>query len=187
MSTATLKYTRVAIALHWLIAIMIIGQIIGGVLMHKMGNSPTKFELYQLHKSFGLIVLILSFLRLAWRVTHKAPPLPDGMKPFERVGAVGAHYAFYVMMIGVPLVGWIMVSASPLNIPTQIFKTVPWPDFPGIPRSEALADQMKDLHKVMAFGIVFLLVLHIGAAMKHHFVNKDDVLTRMVPFLKQRS
>ncbi len=185
-STTSQSYTRVAIVLHWVMALLLIGQIAGGKIMMALDPAPIKFELFQLHKSFGVTILILSVLRLMWRLTHKAPVLPVGMKPFERLGAKLSHIGFYVLMIGVPIAGWILVSASPRQITTKLFKIITWPDFPGIMRSEALNERMSDVHEYMAYGIIVLLVLHIGAALKHHFVNRDDVLTRMLPIVKQK-
>lgn len=165
---------------------MIIGQIVGGLIMVRLDPAPFKFEVYQLHKSFGLIILILSIVRLLWRLLHKPPALPEGMKPIERVGAKLTHVGFYGLMIGIPLAGWIMVSASVTQISTKIFKVIPWPDFPGIPRSESFGDLMSKTHEYMAYAAIILLVLHVGAALKHHFVNKDDVLSRMMPLIKPK-
>lgn len=186
-STTTETYSRVAIWLHWLIALMIIGQIIGGKVMMAMEPNATKFELFQLHKSFGFIILALSLLRLLWRLTHKTPALPAGMKPYERLGAKLSHIGFYVLMIGTPLAGWIMVSVATPRITTKIFKTLEVPHLPGFPQTEAFGDLMKEVHEYMAYAIVALLILHIGAALKHHFVNRDDVLTRMFPMIKPKA
>ena len=90
-------------------------------------------------------------------------------------------YSFYVIMIGMPLLGWAMVSASPIPIPTRIFDTVPWPNIPGIVRDEALADFFKMLHHNIAHFTMVLIALHVGAALKHQFVNKDGLLSRMFP------
>lgn len=179
-------YSKVAIGFHWLIALLIIGQLIGGKVMMWMDPAPLKFELFQLHKSFGIIILILSVLRLLWRLTHKAPPLPSGMKPFERMAAKLSHWGFYILMIGIPMAGWLLVSASTPRITTKIFKTIKWPDVPGVARSESLATTFSNMHEYMAYAIAALLVIHIGAALKHHFVDKDDVLTRMVPRLNTK-
>lgn len=186
MSTSAHSYTRTAIILHWLIAFLIIGQIIGGVYMHELDPGDQKYTFYQLHKSFGIVVLLLTVLRLAWRLIHKAPPLPDGMSALERLISKLTHIAFYLLMIGTPIVGWMMVSASPIAIPTKLFKTVSWPDFPGMGRSKELAETFQETHEVMAFALVGLLVLHVAAALKHHFIAKDDILIRMIPFLKVR-
>ena len=144
-------------------------------------ETPNRFALYQLHKSFGIMVLILSVIRLLWCLTHKPPALPDGMKSFEIIAAKFTHIAFYVIMIGMPLLGWAMVSASPIPIPTRIFDIIPWPNMPGITRNEAKAEFFKMLHHNIGKLTIALIVLHIGAALKHQFINKDGLLTRMFP------
>lgn len=179
------RYSRVALALHWLIALMIIGLIIFGLLMTNP-DMPNRFAIYQLHKSFGISVLLLSCARLVWRLTHKPPALPAGMKGWEIFAARGTHIAFYIIMIGMPLLGWAMVSASELAIPTRLFDMVPWPDMPGIPRDKALEDMLKVLHGTIGKATIGLIALHIIAALKHHFVNKDDVLIRMLPSLRKK-
>lgn len=178
MSASSARYSKVAIGLHWLIAIMIIGLIVFGILMTNP-DTPNRFALYQLHKSFGILVLIFSVLRLIWRLTHKPPALPNGMSSLEIAAAKFTHIAFYVIMIGMPLLGWAMVSASPIPIPTRIFDTLPWPNMPGITRNEATADFFKMLHHNIGKLTIALIALHIGAALKHQFVNKDGLLSRM--------
>ena len=185
-TTKNARYSKVAIWLHWLIALLIIGQLLGGKIMTWMGPTSLKFELYQYHKSFGIMILLLSVVRLIWRLRHKPPALPAGMKVWERRAASLSHKAFYVLMIGIPLSGWAMVSASTLNIKTQLFKTIPWPHIPGIPQSESLGMSLKTAHEYLAILVFLLLIMHIGAALKHHFKQKDDVLTRMIPGLKPR-
>jgi len=181
MLSSSVRYSKVAMILHWMIALMIIGLIIFGILMTNP-ETPNRFTLYQLHKSFGVCVLILSIFRLLWRLRHKPPPLPEGMKPFEIAAAKFTHIAFYLIMIGMPLLGWAMVSSTELAIPTKIFNTIPWPDMPGIPRDKVLSDLFKMLHHNIGKFTIFLIALHVGAALKHHFVNKDGVLVRMLPF-----
>ena len=183
---ASSRYSRIAIWLHWMIAILIIGQLAGGKIMHLMDPSSLKFELYQYHKSFGIMILLLSCLRLFWRLGHKPPALPTTMKPWEQRVANLSHKAFYVLVIGIPLSGWAMVSASTFGLKTKLFKLIPWPHIPGVPQSESLETQLKQAHEVLAIFVFALLLLHIGAALKHHFKDRDDVLTRMVPRLKIR-
>ena len=180
MSASKTRYSKVAMGLHWLIALMIIGLIIFGLLMTNP-NTPNRFALYQLHKSFGILVLLFSILRLVWRLTHKPPPLPSDMKPWEIMAAKFTHIGFYLIMIGMPLLGWAMVSASPIPIPTRIFDIVPWPNMPGITRSETLADFFTMLHSNIGKFTIALIALHIGAALKHQFVKKDELLRRMFP------
>lgn len=194
MADSSHRYTTVAIVLHWTIALLIIGQMVGGKLMVDFlaDGSSLKFEIYQWHKTFGISILLLSLLRLVWRLLHRPPPLPDGMKGWERAGAQFSHIGFYVLMIGVPLVGWALVSASPFasSVQTYLFGVIPWPHLPffeGFEDREAVTAFLAEIHEYMAFGIAILLVLHIGAALKHHIVNRDDVLTRMIPWLNKRS
>ena len=183
----TNRYSKVAIVLHWLIALLIIGQLAGGKIMVAMDGSQLKFEIFQLHKSFGLIILLLSVLRLLWRMTHKAPSLPEHMPKHEQLAAKVSHFGFYALMIGIPLMGWAMVSAAPIKITTKIFKTIKWPDMPFIERSEGLETFFSNAHELMAGLIFVLLLIHVGAALKHHYKDNDDVLTRMVPRLKPRT
>ncbi|MEL7489427.1 MAG: cytochrome b [Pseudomonadota bacterium] len=194
MAGETERYTGVAIILHWMIAILIIGQIAGGLFMVKAleDGSSLKFELYQWHKSFGITILVLSLLRLGWRLTHRPPALPEGMSGLERAGARFSHLAFYGLMIGVPLGGWALVSASPFasSVPTYLFGVIPWPHLPffeGVEDRRALAEQISGLHEFFALATAALLAVHVGAALKHHFVNRDGVLARMAPIFKPRS
>jgi len=191
MSTLKTKdeiYSRVAIILHWMIALLIISLLVFGTLMTNP-ETPNRFVLYQWHKTGGIMVLLLSVLRLIWRLTHKAPPLPQGMKSWERLAAKGSHTGFYVLMIGMPLLGWAMVSASPLGIPTKLFGSIPWPHIPFLANlevKEPIAKKLTQAHHLGGKLMIGLIVLHIGAALKHHFVNKDNVLARMLPFLGRR-
>ena len=180
MKQAENTYSAVAKTLHWIIALMIMVMIPAGIFMHQMAFSETKFLLYQFHKSFGLIVLALSLFRLFWRLTHKVPPLPAGMKAWERMGAHFSHVAFYVLIIGIPLTGWLMVSASTTGIDTKLFFIIPVPHWP-VPVSEASEDFLANAHEWLAKGTIGLIALHIGAALKHHFKDRDDVLVRMLP------
>ena len=183
-------YSTVAVLLHWLIAFLILGQLAGGIVMVNLSDAAIslKFQIYQWHKSFGVTILFLSLLRLAWRLTHRVPPLPDGMAWYERLGARISHVGFYVLMLVVPLVGWTVVSASPYaaSVPTFLFGVIPWPHLPffeNVADRELIAGRFAEIHKILAFATLGLFVLHVGAALKHHFINKDGVLARMLPFL----
>ncbi|MEX6634254.1 cytochrome b/b6 domain-containing protein [Hyphococcus lacteus] len=183
--TSTKRYSAVAVALHWAIAVLILGQIAGGLFMHNLPNSSViKFDLYQLHKSFGLSILALTFFRLAWRLSHRAPTLPSKMPQWEKLVARATHWAFYGLMLLTPLAGWAMVSVSPTDIPTKFFGIIPVPHLPffgGVVDRESAEHLWAEVHEYLAFTILFLLVLHVGAALKHHFFNKDDVLRSMLP------
>ena len=188
----SVRYTSVAIALHWLIAFLIIAQVAGGLYMHNLETSAFKFSLYQWHKTIGLLILVLSFVRLGWRLTHPAPALPAGMTGWEKFAAKTTHVGFYLLMIATPMAGWVMVSASRANIPTRLFDTdLTWPHLPFFAEldrglKKTISDAASETHELLAFATIGLLILHIAAALKHHFLNRDDVLTRMLPFLKPR-
>ncbi len=180
------RYTAVAIALHWLIALGILAQIAIGLVMSEMKISRgTLFYLFQLHKSVGITIMLVVVLRILWRFTHKPPELPDEMPPLERQAALGAHVALYVLMIGLPLTGWAAVSASPFNIPTVLFGLVPWPHLPyfsTLPDKKAAEEVLGSIHSWGAWILIAVLVLHIGAALRHHFVKRDTILLRMLPY-----
>lgn len=187
------RYTSVAIALHWLIALLVIGQLAGGLYMHDLPKerADLKFELYQWHKSFGVTILALTLVRLGWRLTHPAPPLPATMPRWEKIAARISHFGFYVLLIVLPLIGWLVVSSSPLanSVQTYLFGVIHWPHLPffeGVENRRDLSRNFAELHKYVAFGIIGLIALHVGAALKHQFFNRDIVLSHMLPFLKAR-
>jgi cytochrome b561 len=176
-------YTKIAIALHWIIGVAIIIMLAMGLLLDSVPDDY-KFQVYQFHKSLGLTILVLSFVRLFWRLTHKTPALPEGMKTWEIWASKLTHYAFYIMMIGIPMTGWALVSASPLNFPIMWFGLFEWPHLP-LTIDKSLSQNFGEMHELLAYMTIGLLGLHIGAALKHHFINEDNVLTHMLPFLKQ--
>lgn len=178
------RYGMVAITLHWLIALAVIGLFILGKIMTDMKPSLTQFELYQLHKSFGISVLVLTVLRLAWRLANPRPSLPPGMPGWQRFAAKGTHWAFYGFLLASPLLGWALVSASSLNIPTVIFGLVPLPHLDFIsasPDKQALEGLFEELHEISANGMALLFAVHVGAALYHHLRLRDSVLLKMLP------
>jgi cytochrome b561 len=187
------RYTNVAVVLHWLIAFMVIGQLAGGFYMHNLSDEQAslKFQLFQLHKSFGVTVLMLTLVRIGWRLTHKPPALPEAMPAWEKLAARGAHAGFYVLLLALPLVGWAVVSASPLadSVQTYLFGVVHWPHLPfftEVADRKELAHDIAEIHELLAFAMIGLMGLHVAAALKHQFVNKDEVLGHMLPFARKR-
>jgi cytochrome b561 len=178
----------VAIALHWAIAGLIAFQFAAAWTMTSKGTDQfTAFQLYQIHKTVGLLVLLLSVLRLAWRLFRRPPELPRGMAHWEIAAARISHVAFYIFMVAVPVLGWLMVSASPVGLPTLIYGTSAVVPHAPLPHEAELADFLKSAHRLLAYSMLALLVLHIAGALKHHFVAHDDVLRRMLPtFPSQR-
>ena len=176
---ASARYGIVAQGLHWVIAILVGGMLILGKIMIDMPDGFEKLRLYQVHKSFGFTVLALMVVRLAWRLTHRPPPLPPA-KPWEHFLARLTHGGLYVLLLAMPMTGWLTVSASPLPIPTRYFDLFTIPDLTA--PDKALRDTASAIHSLLSSILIALLALHIAAALKHHFVNKDDVLLRITPF-----
>jgi cytochrome b561 len=191
------RYTAVAIVLHWAIAIGILAMIPFGWWMSDLIHAPDTrahgVAAFQLHKSIGLSILMLSLARLGWRLMHPPPPLPAGMAQWERLAATATHWGFYVLMIALPLSGWAYVSTGfdqagrPLVVPTLWFGLFEVPHLPIAGADEAVrraaSQGAMSAHSAMAWGAIGLAVLHVGAALKHQFFNKDGVLGRMVPGL----
>ena len=171
------RYSRTAISLHWLMAVGIIGTFALGIYMHDLPLSPTKLQLYSWHKWAGVTLFMLLILRLAWRIAHPAPPLPQTMPSAVRVAAHAAHWVLYALMIMIPLSGWLMSSAK--GFQTVWFGVLPLPDL--VAKDKALGDLLQEVHQVLNFTLLFLVIAHAFAALKHHFVDRDDVLTRMLP------
>lgn len=185
------RYTSVAIGFHWLIAILVLALLAIGLAMTQLDLAPMRrFQLYQWHKSIGVTVLLLSLLRLGWRFFHRPPPLPEAMPRLERRGAHAVHWLLYGLLVGMPLVGWALVSASPFNIPTVLFGTVPWPHLPVLPslaNKGAVETVLKLVHASGAWLLIGLFLLHAGAALRHHWMRRDDTLWRMLPVVARPS
>lgn len=179
------RFGLVAVSLHWLIAFLFVGMIALGLTMTALAlMHPLKFSAYQLHKSIGVTVFGLVALRLCWRLAGGVPPLPPTLKPWERVAARFTHWGLYAVLTLMPLTGWVVVSASPLGIPTVLYGLVKLPHIGFIaerPDKEAIETAAATVHAVIAWSGVGLLALHAAAALRHHFMLKDDVLRRMLP------
>lgn len=185
---ASPRYTGVAILLHWTIGLGILAMLPMGLAMtHAPLPVATKFQFYQAHKSIGITILVAAALRLLWRFAHRPPALPSGIPRWERGAAAGTHGLLYALMLGMPLVGWALVSASPLNIPTVLYGVIPWPHIPiaswfGVGKAQA-APLLAGLHAWGGYALIALFALHAGAALRHHLVLRDDTLRRMIPGL----
>jgi cytochrome b561 len=183
-----IRYGNVAMTLHWIIAALIIANLTLGLWFAEfmVRGDPLRFPVVQLHKSIGLTVLVFSVLRLAWRLVNTVPALPLGMSRPMRIVAHGTHFLFYFLIIALPLTGWGMASASPLGNPTMFFGLFPWPNIgflAALPRADKRMydDLFGSAHTIMAYITIALLILHVGAALYHHYLRRDEVLKRMVP------
>ncbi|MFM9863743.1 MAG: cytochrome b [Micropepsaceae bacterium] len=184
MTTGPTRYGTVAMTLHWLIAFAIMMLLAVGKVMHELpDNDPNKFFIYQMHKSFGITVLVLTVVRIVWRLTHAVPGLPAGMPAWQRWGAHLSHFGLYALMLAIPLSGWAMASSSPYGIPTLLFGVVELPHLP-VGNAEETNEFFKEAHELLGNLMILLLILHVVAALKHHFVDRDTVFRRMLPFTR---
>lgn len=175
-------YTPTAIALHWLIALLILATVPVGLYMQELALSPLKLKLYAWHKWIGVTVFGLALLRLLWRLVHRPPPPPAGMPAWQRRLAGTLHGLLYLLLFLIPLTGWLMSSAK--GFQTVYLGLLPIPDLLG--KDEALGETLALVHQGLNMGLLALLAVHVAAALKHHFIDRDEVLARMWPGLSQR-
>lgn len=171
---ATARYTPVAVGLHWLLALLIVGTFCLGLYMADLPLTPTRVRLFNYHKWVGVTILTLSALRLLWRLGHR-PPADLPAPAWQQRAAHLTHGALYLLFFAVPLVGWAYSSAA--GFPIVVFGVLPLPDF--VPKDHALSLALKPWHGWLAYTLAALVVLHVLAALQHHVVAKDGLLRRM--------
>ena len=174
------RYGAVAQAFHWIIVALIVAQFVLANLADGLPLGAHKLALLARHKSIGMTVLMLSLVRLLWRLKNPPPPLPAGMSAFERLLARATHIAFYALLFAMPVTGWLMSSAK--NYSVSWFGWFTWPNL--IAKNESAFEWLRSTHDFLSGVLFSIALLHIAAALKHHFWNKDDVLLRMLPFHK---
>ncbi len=178
MATAYLdpqaRYNSVARLLHWVIGTIVILNIIGGLAHDALEGV---FNVMPLHKAAGITVFALTVVRIVWRLIHPAPPLPSDMKGWERTASHATHAAFYLLLILVPLTGWIMTSAG--SRPLEWFGLFPIPKF-NVAKGDAIVGISSEGHEILGLLFGALAIIHIAAALRHHFILKDNVLRRMI-------
>ena len=165
-------------ALHWIIVILIINQWVIAARADALPNGLAKLQALGWHKSFGMTILMLAVVRLAWRLMNPTPDLAGETKPWERLLARLSHFLLYALIFAMPLTGWMMSSAR--NFPVSWFKLFQFPDL--VAPAERMFHRMHDLHHQLFAALVIVALLHIAGALKHHFIDKNDVLKRMLPF-----
>jgi len=174
------KYGSIAKLFHWLMAIIILTMIPLGLYMQPLPISSEKLKLYGWHKQWGVTVFILVLCRLGWRSVNVIPPMPAHLATWQKWAAHSVHFALYAFMIFMPLTGWMMSSAA--DLPVSFFGLFVLPDLVG--PNETLRVFFATTHKWLAYGLILALVAHIGAALQHHFIYKDSILRRMLPWTK---
>lgn len=181
-NSAAARYSRGAIAFHWIIAILILLNFLGAWQAEDLPKVE-KMAIMAGHKAMGITILALSVLRLVWRVVYRPPPLIESLKAWEAALAKVTHSAFYFLTIAVPLAGWGMHSAGSGGKPVSWFGQF---DIPALPVSadKPTAGMFHEMHEIFAFAMLLLIVLHVGAALKHQFLDRDGTMRRVVPWLK---
>tara|TARA_R110000868_G_scaffold40067_3_gene138870 strand:- start:452 stop:991 length:540 start_codon:yes stop_codon:yes gene_type:complete len=167
------RYDSVARLLHWVIATLVILNIIGGLAHDALEGIV---NVMPLHKSTGITVFFLTVLRIVWRLVNPPPPLPSNMASWEKAASHATHASFYLLMVLVPLTGWIMVSAG--TRPLDWFGLFPIPKF-GVTKGDAIVGISGEGHEILAILFGVLALIHIAAALRHHFLLKDTILRRM--------
>ena len=163
--------------LHWLIALMVFGLLGVGLYMTDMRISPQKIQLYMTHKSVGLTVLMLMLVRIVYRLKNPTPALPESIPGWQKAASHISHVLLYLLLFAMPISGWLMNSAS--GFPMKYFGLVRVPDL--IARSQENLALFKAVHFYIAWTLMAVIAVHVLAALKHHFIDRDSVLRRMLP------
>jgi cytochrome b561 len=172
------RYGGPAIALHWLTALLIVGSFTVGLSMVRMPLGRQKLQWFGWHKSIGITIFLLTCLRLAWRATRRAPPPLSTMPQWQRQASLAVHCALYLLLVMIPLSGWVYSSSTGIQV--VYLGVFPLPDL--VPKDRILARALLTLHLTLNFTLFSLVCVHTAAALKHHFVDRDNVLTRMLPW-----
>ncbi len=167
-------YGMIAIFLHWLMAILLIGLLVFGLYMVNMPISLAKLKLYGWHKEYGILALMLVLIRIVWRLANLTPYL--ALPLWEKIAARTVHWAFYVFMFAMPITGWLITSAA--GLPVSFFGLFVLPDL--VSPNPDLMKLCQEIHAWLGYGLIATIVLHTAAALKHHFINRDDILKRML-------
>jgi cytochrome b561 len=174
------RYTRPAIALHWLMAWLIIAVYFMGLSIDSIPVGPDRIQVVTWHKWLGVTIALLWFIRVVVRLTNQAPALPANSPAWQNTVAHWTHVALYVLMIAIPVSGWLMSSAK--GYTTTFFGQFDLPNL--LEKDKALGHTLKEVHEFLANTLMILVVAHIGAALKHQLVDKDNLLDRMRPARK---
>jgi cytochrome b561 len=176
------RYTSTAIALHWLIFALIACGFSLAVYMVDLPLSPLKLKYFSWHKWLGVTVFMLVLVRLAWRVSHRPPPLPAYVPLWQQRAAGAMHMLLYVLIVVIPVTGWLYSSAA--GVPTVYLGIAQLPDL--VMKDKVLAAQLKWIHVTLNYTLLVLVGMHAAAALQHHFIERSDVLRRMLPRVNYR-
>ena len=180
-NSAAQRYSRGAIVLHWLIAVLIMLNFAAAWVAEDMPK-PEKMQVMANHKAIGITILLLTVLRIIWRLAKKPPPLVETLKAWEAALSKVAHAAFYFLMLAIPLSGWAMSSSFSKGEGVSLFGLVTMPALP-VGYDKPTAGMFHEMHEIFATLMLVLFALHVVAAIKHHFIDKDGTLRRIVPWM----
>jgi cytochrome b561 len=178
------RYSRVAIWLHWILAALIVVNFLLGF-FHEDFARPVRSAMMGWHKSLGLTVIALTLVRIGWRLTHRPPPFDPAMKPWEVAVARLVHGLFYLLLLAIPVSGWLIVSTGERVNPTSVFglfEIGPLPVAPG----DGIHDFAEEAHELLGYAMLVLLLLHVGGAAKHHLDGHRHLIGRMAPWVRRR-
>lgn len=173
--TSAMRYSTPAIVLHWLVALLIFVAFPLGLYMADLPLSPEKLKLFSYHKWIGVTVFMLAGLRVGWRLTHTPPPLPASVAGWQRRASAVAHGLLYLLILVIPISGWLMSSAK--GVQTVWFGVLPLPDLIG--KDKALGHLLEEVHETLNYTLLALVVLHVAGALQHHFIERQPFLQRM--------
>lgn len=176
-TAAVTHYTPLAISLHWLMALLIFAGWALGIYMHDLPLSPQKLRYFSWHKWIGVTVFLLAIIRVAWLATHRPPPSPHNSPSWQIIAARANHILLYLLMLILPLSGWLMSSAK--GVPTVYFGVFQLPDL--VAKDKQLGKVLGEVHEWLAYALALLVVIHIAAALKHQFIDRDGLISRMLP------
>ena len=176
------RYSTVSLILHWVIALAVVAQV-ALIMAHDATEGPLSREFVQTHKAVGLTILVLTLGRIGWRLANPLIALPVEMPKWERILSRGTQFLFYAVLLGMPLTGWLASSAAGRDI--SWFGLFQWPLLP-IGGGREAAGQFMDVHEIVAKLLYVLILLHVAGALKHQFINRDNVLHRMIPIIPRR-
>lgn len=177
------RYSTTAILLHWLTAALIFCAFPLGLYMSDLKFSPLKLQLFSYHKWLGVTIFLLLVIRLLWRVTHTPPALPTSIVAWQQRAAHSVHHLLYSLLVFIPVSGWLMSSAK--GVPVVYLGLIQLPDL--VSKDKALGNTLEAAHSALNYVLLAVLILHIAAALKHHYIEQDDTLARMMPWLKRRT
>lgn len=180
LNNTPVSYGAVTKSFHWIIALAVVGMLFAGFFMGGIEDLTLKIKVYGWHKATGVTILTLAVLRILWHIYSKKPPYVASLKPWERMAARFLHFCLYGAMIAMPLSGWMMSSAA--GRPVSFFGLFTLPDL--VEKNEDIAGLMNGAHFCLAWLLIAAIVVHLSAALKHHFIDRDATLKRMLPFTK---